>query len=82
MTQEQNTQAVTLYIENVKELFQEMFREQRQVLIKIFSNCSDTMNQRLDKLALQVSHNIKKLKEICKESKKSRCFSKHLLRQA
>ena len=55
-------------MENVKVLFREMFKEQEQALIKIFSFCTNILNQRLDKLILQVTDNNNKLKEICKET--------------
>ena len=55
-------------MENVKVLFREMFKEQEQALIKILSFCTDILNQRLDKLILQVTDNNNKLKETCKET--------------
>ena len=54
-------------MENVKESFREMLKEQEQALIKMLSSSTDTLNQRLDKLTLQVTKN-NKLKEICKET--------------
>ena len=54
--------------ENVKELFREMFKEQEPVLItKILSICTDILDQRLDKLTLQITENNNKLKEIYKK---------------
>ena len=55
MTQEQNSQTVAISMKNVKELFREMIKEQEEALIKILSSCNDTLNQRLDKIALQVT---------------------------
>ena len=54
MNQEQNTETITLSMENVKELFWELFlfKEQEQVLFEILYPCIDTMNQRLNKLTL------------------------------
>ena len=68
MTQEQNTETVALSMENVKELFQEMFKGQEQALFKIPSSCINTLKQRLDKLTLQVIDDNSKLKKICKEA--------------
>ena len=34
-----------------------MFKEQEEALLKILSSCTDALNQRLDKLALQVTDN-------------------------
>ena len=68
MTQEQNTETVTLSLENVKELFRKMFKEQQEALLKILSCCTDTLNQRLDKLTLQITDNNSTLKECCKET--------------
>ena len=55
ITQEQNSQTVAISMKNVKELFREMIKEQEEALIKILSSCNDTLNQRLDKIALQVT---------------------------
>lgn len=56
-------------MENMKELFREMFKEEEeQALIKIFSSFTSTLNQRLDKLTLQVRDNNNKLREICNET--------------
>ena len=66
MTQEQKTETVTLSMENVKELSQEMFKQQEEALLKILSSCIDTLNQRLDKLTFQVTDNNSKLKETSK----------------
>ena len=48
----QNTETVALSMENMKELFREMFKEQEQALIKMLSSCTNTLNQRLDELKL------------------------------
>ena len=46
-----------------------MFKEEEeQALIKIFSSFTSTLNQRLDKLTLQVRDNNNKLREICNET--------------
>ena len=55
MTQEQNSQTVAISMKSVKELFREMIKEQEEALIKILSSCNDALNQRLDKIALQVT---------------------------
>ena len=56
MNQEQNTETITLSMENVKELFWELFlfQEQEQVLFGILYPCIDTMNQRLNKLIVSL----------------------------
>ena len=51
MTQEQNTATVTLSMENVKELFREIFKGQEQALPKILSSYADTLNQTNTKMA-------------------------------
>ena len=45
-----------------------MFKEQEEALLKILSSCTDALNQRLDKLALQVTDNNSTLKECCNET--------------
>ena len=42
-------------MKNVKDLFREMIKEQEEALVKILSSCNDTLNQRLDKIALKVT---------------------------
>lgn len=42
-------------MKNVKDLFREMIKEQEEALIKILSSCNYALNQRLDKIALQVT---------------------------
>ena len=44
-----------------------MIKEQELALIKILSSCTDTLDQRLDKVTLQVTDNNNKLKKICKK---------------
>lgn len=44
-----------------------MIKEQEQALIKILSSCTGTLDQRLDKVTLQVTDNNNKLKKICKK---------------
>lgn len=55
MTQEQNTKTVTLSIENMKESFHEMLKEQEQVLFKILSSCINALNERFVKLTLKLT---------------------------
>ena len=45
-----------------------MLKEQEQALIKILFSSTNTLNQRLDELTLEVTDNNNKLKEICKET--------------
>ena len=68
MNQQKNTETVNLYVESVKDLLRKVFKEQEQALIKILSSCTNTLNQRLDKIRLQVTENNNKLKEICKKT--------------
>ena len=56
-------------MENMKDLFREMFKEEEErARIKIFSSFTGTLNQRLAKLTLQVTDNNNKLKEIRNET--------------
>ena len=68
MNQQKNTETVNLYVGSVKDLLQKVFKEQEQALIKILSGCRNTLNQRLDKVRLQVTDNNNKLEEICKKN--------------
>ena len=45
-----------------------MLKKQEQALIKILFSSTNTLNQRLDELKLEVTDNNNKLKEICKET--------------
>ena len=55
-------------INTVKELFQEMFKEQQKALLDIFSTNTTPLQKSLDRLSIQIRDNSNRLENIIKET--------------
>ena len=55
-------------INTVKELFQEMFKEQQKALLDTVSTNTTRLQKSLDRLSIQIQDNSNRLENITKES--------------
>ena len=51
------SEIIKMPLELVKKIFKDLFKEQKEVLLDILSNCTIVINQSLDKLITEIQNN-------------------------